>query len=451
MIQQQALTGEPIALPPPAKTDRQTDGLSRHILAGYVLIGTMLALIFGWMANTSLAGAVVGAGKVVVQSDEKLVQHPTGGVVGHIYVQEGATVKEGDLLLRMDDTAVRANLDILEGDLSTLKARLARLKAERDGAKDIAFPDDMRLKPTDADRDSMHTETQVFHARREALANHKNQLTQRISQLREQVKGNALLLESRGKELKLIGDALVTSKAMLDKQLATRTQGIQYAQTVARLEGDYGNLIAENGRLKAQISETEFQRSGLEDEMRADILKELRDTEAKIAEDLSRRINARDQLSRVEIRAPATGLVHEMVVHTVGGVVNAGETIMKIVPDHLPLLMEVRINPTDIDQIHVGQKAVLKFPAFNRAKTPEINGTIILVGADASIDRQTGRGYYEVRIAPEADMGDKLAKLGITLVPGMPAEAFMETDERTTLSYLLKPVTDQIAHAFREE
>lgn len=451
MIQQKEFIGQPIALPAPATAKPDRDGLGEHIAVGYIMIFAMITVVFGWMGTTSLAGAVVGAGRVIVQSDEKLVQHPVGGVVGEILVQEGAVVKEGDTLLRLNDTALRANLAIVDSDLSALRARLARLRAERDEVAVIWFPEKMVRSPSDADRDSMHTEEQVFRSRRKNMVNHEQQLTERISQLRQQIKGNALMIEGRKQEIALVKEALDTSSALLDRKLATRSQAIQYKQTVARLEGDYGNMTAENARLLAQISETELQISGLAEEMRSEVLKDLRDTEAKIAEAESKRIAAEDQLSRVAIRAPAAGVVHEMVVHTIGGVINPGETVMKIVPANQPLLFEVRINPTDIDQVHVGQKANLKFPAFNRAKTPEIEGTIILVGADASMDKQTGKTFYELRIKPEHSMTAKLAESGVTLVPGMPAEAYLETDQRTTLSYLLKPLTDQVSHAFREE
>lgn len=440
-----------VATPSAPSESPESDGLARHILAGYLMIASLILVIFGWMGTTHLAGAVIGAGRVIVKSEEKLVQHPTGGVVGQILVQEGARVREGDVLLRLDDTALKANLAIIDADLSALYARLARLRAERDGAAEVRFPDKMVNSSSDADRDSIHTEGQVFRSRRETQANRRQQLMERISQLREQVKGNALMIDGRRQEITLVNEALSASSSLLSKQLATRTQSIQYQQTVARLEGDVGNMTAEKGRLLAQISETELQISGMAEEMRSEVLKDLRETEAKIAEGESRRIAARDQLSRVDIRAPVDGVVHETVVHTVGGVINPGEAVMKIVPANQPLLFEVRINPTDIDQVHVGQKATLKFPAFNRSKTPEVTGKITLVGADASIDKQTGRSFYEVWITPEEAMSQKFAEKGVELVPGMPAEAYMETDERTALSYLLKPLTDQIMHAFREE
>nr|WP_316653380.1 HlyD family type I secretion periplasmic adaptor subunit [uncultured Gellertiella sp.] len=453
MIQEKMpVGGEPVLLNPAPKPKKPVnDGLARQIAIGYGLVGIMGVAIFGWAANTMINGAVVGSGRVIVESDEKLVQHAVGGVVGKIMATDGAHVREGDTLIRLNDTALKANLAIIDSELSALKARLARLRAERDGADKLSFPPEMLSASTAADVDSMRSETQFFTSRHKAKENRKQQLAQKIDQLKQQAKGYAILVDSRKRQWDLVDADLAISRDLLAKNLTTRSQVRALEQGSARLEGEYGSILTEKASILAQIAETELQITGVDEDTGTEVMKDLRDTEAKIAEDDARRINASDQLSRVDITAPASGIVHETVVHTIGGVINPGETIMKIVPENVALNMELRISPTDIDQVHLGEKVELKFPAFTRNKTPELDGTVILVGADASVDRQTGRSYYVIRVAPEADTRQKLKDKGIELVPGMPVEAFIETGERSTLSYLVKPVMDQIDRAFRED
>ena len=451
MIQQkQPFSGTPLIEARPVETGHN-DGLGRQILTGYVLIGAMLLGVVGWAGMTEINGAVVGGGRVMVQANEKLVQHPTGGVVGKIFVDDGSAVKEGDVLMRLNDTTVRANLDIVESGLSSLKARLARLKAESNHDDHITFPADMVAKPTAADTEAMRTETRFFETRRDALENHRQQLRRKIDQLTEQARGYDITIDSRKKQWDLFEDQLKTAQGLLDKNLSTRSQVASLQQNVTRLEGEYGAFLAEQAGLKAQIAEIEMQINGLDGDNLSDVMRDMRETEAKIAEDSARRLAALDQLARIDIRAPATGVVHELTVHTVGGVINPGETVMKVVPADSKLQFELRISTTDVDQVHVGQTAELKFPAFNRAHTPTVEGTVSFVSADASTDRQTGHSFYELKIDPEADIQAKLKEKGIALVPGMPVEAFIQTEQRTALSYILKPLTDQIDRAFREE
>lgn len=452
MIQEkQPFEGQPLLVKPAAPEKPVNDGLNRQIGMGYVMIGLMGAAIFGWAANTDINGAVVGAGRVMVQSNEKLIQHPVGGVVGAIYVQDGSRVKAGDTVLRLDDTTAKANMGIVDSSLSALRARLARLQAERDRAPSIRFPAELKTETSQADADSMRSEEQFFETRRRTLTNHKDQLRQKIDQLNQQVKGYDITIDSRKRQWDLVKEELQTAEGLLNKRLATRSQVASLEQNSAKLEGEYGALITDRAGLLAQIAETNVQITGLEEESLSDVMRDLRETEAKIAEQEARLLAAKDQLMRIDLRAPVDGVVHELSVHTVGGVINPGETIMKIVPGTAPLEFDMRISPIDIDQVHVGQTARLRFPAFNRAHTPEVEGKITFVAADASTDRQSERTYYELRITPEADIAAKLSEKGVTLVPGMPVEAFIETEKRSALSYILKPLTDQIRHAFREE
>jgi HlyD family secretion protein len=436
-----------LKLPP----DRRGDGLGRQIATGYILIGVMCLVTFGWAARAQINGAVVGGGRVIVESNEKLVQHPTGGVVGAINVAEGAHVRQGDVVIRLDDTTVRANREIVLSQLSSFKSRLARLKAERDGLDKIVFPPEMLTNPTGADRDAMRSETRFFESRRSARENQKEQLRRRVDQLNEQIKGLDVVIEARKRQLKLATDQLPAALDLKSKNLVTTSALAELQQSVARLEGEYGSFIQQKATAMAQITETDLQIAGVDQTFDADVMKDLRETEERIEEYQARQLAAEDQLIRSDIRAPVSGIVHELAVHTVRGVVNPGETIMKIVPEGAKLQFEVRISPTDIDQITVGQSARLVFPAFNRAQTPEIQGKVTVVAADASVERQTGHSYYEILVEPSGDFHETLKKAGVELVPGMPVETFMQTGNRSVLSYLLKPFTDQIERAFREE
>ena len=449
------LSGKPVPqLPAPganSKKKGQGDGLERQILTGYLLIAIMAAAVFGWAAKAEISGAVVGGGRVIVEANEKLVQHPTGGVVGKINVIEGAHVQEGEVVMRLDDTAVRSNLDIVLAELSTMKARLARLQAERDGEQEIRFPTEMKAFARPADEEAMKSETRFFQSRTSARLNQKEQLRRKVDQLREQVKGYDEVIASRKKQLDLLQAQVKISADLRAKNLATGSALTDLQQGIARTEGDYGSNLQQRATVLAQISETELQITGVDQAMQADVMKDIRDTESKIEEYEARRIAAQDQLSRADIRATASGVVHELNVHTVGGVVMPNDVIMKIVPAGAKLQFEVRVNPNDIDQVQMGQEARLRFPAFNRAHTPEVTGRVTMVAADASTEKQTGRSYYEVLIEPGPDMVAKLKEKGVELVPGMPVEAFLQTGDRSVLSYMLKPLTDQVERAFREE
>lgn len=451
MQEKQPFSGTPLLEMKSNSGATTNDGLRRQIWLGYSLIAVMGFAIFGWAANTEINGAVMGAGRVMAQSSEKLIQHPVGGVVGAILVEDGARVKAGDVLMRLDDTNARANLAIVTSSLSSLRARLARLEAERDRAEAIAFPKDMLASGFAADQEAMRSEIQFFETRRRALLNHQAQLRQKIDQLKQQVKGYDITIDSRKRQWDLVKEELETAMGLRKKNLATRSQVANLEQSSAKLEGEYGSLVTDHAGLLAQIAETEIQIAGLEEESLSDVMRDLRETESKIAEQKARLLAAEDQLARIELRAPVDGIVHELSVHTVGGVINPAETVMKIVPGAAPLEFEMRISPLDIDQVHVGQVARIRFPAFNRAHTPEVEGTVSMVAADASTDRQTQHSYYELRIAPEPDLAAKLSQKGVVLTPGMPVEAFIETEKRTALSYVLKPLTDQIRHAFRED
>jgi HlyD family secretion protein len=270
---------------------------------------------------------------------------------------------------------------------------------------------------------------------------------QRRRQLREEIQGITGQAAAKKREIELIGQELEGVRDLWRKNLVQIQRVTALERDSARLEGERGQLIAATAQSKGKISEIELQIIQIDQDLRSEVAKELREVQAKIAELVERKVAAEDQLKRIDIRAPQDGLVHQLVVHTVGGVITPGEAMMLIVPEADNLTVEAKLNPQDIDQVQPGQKAVLRFSTFNQRTTPELNGTVIRVSADLTTDQRSGVSYYTVRISiPEAEV----ARLGgLKLLPGMPLEAFIQTGDRTVLSYLMKPMADQIARAFR--
>jgi HlyD family secretion protein len=402
-------------------------------------------------ATTELAGAVIAAGALVVESSVKKVQHPTGGIVGELLVHDGSRVQVGDLLIRLDETMAQANLAMVDKSLAELHARRARLEAERDGGDAIEFPDDLlQSAQQQADIGRVVTgERRLFELRRQAQDGQKAQLRERVSQLKEEVRGYTEQSAAKVKEIEFIGRELEGVRDLFSKNLIPISRVTALERDGARLEGERGQLVATIAQGKGKISETELQIIQVDQTMRSDVAKELADIRAKIAELVERRVTAADQLQRIDIRAPQAGVVHQLSFFTTGGVVAAGEQIMLIVPQADDLIVEVRVDPQKIDQLQLGRPATLRFPGFNQRTTPELNGRVTRIAADVIQDQRTGQPYYLVRIGLATDEIERLN--GLKLVPGMPVEAFISTGERTMLSYLFKPLTDQARRAFREK
>jgi HlyD family secretion protein len=422
--------------------------IRRHLLGGLAAVALLAGGVGGLAATTELAGAVIAPGTMVVDSNVKKVQHPTGGVVGELRVRDGDRVKSGDIVVRLDETITQANLAIVVKSLNEMHARLARLEAERDDTADVQFPAELLARSADPEvKRVIDGERNLFQLRRKARSGQKQQLGERIQQLREEIQGITGQAAAKKREIELIGQELEGVRDLWRKNLVQIQRVTALERDSARLEGERGQLIAATAQSKGKISEIELQIIQIDQDLRSEVAKELREVQAKIAELVERKVAAEDQLKRIDIRAPQDGLVHQLVVHTVGGVITPGEAMMLIVPEADNLTVEAKLNPQDIDQVQPGQKAVLRFSTFNQRTTPELNGMVIRVSADLTTDKQTGVSYYTVRISiPEAEV----ARLGgLKLLPGMPLEAFIQTGNRTVLSYLMKPMTDQIARSFR--
>jgi HlyD family secretion protein len=420
-----------------------------HALAGLVIVAVLVGGVGGWAGTMKLSGALIAPGSVVVDSNVKKVQHPTGGIVGELRARDGDRVKAGDVVVRLDDTVTRANLAIVTKGLNELMARKARLESERDGATSIVFPADLLARVNDPDAVSaIESERRLFDLRRTARVGQKEQLRQRIEQLKEEVRGYRAQQEAKTKEIELIEREMVGVRDLWKQKLIPINRVTELERQAARLEGESAQLIAQTAQVGGKIAETELQIIQIDRDLSSEVAKETREIDGKLGEFVERKVTAEDQLKRIEIRAPQDGTVFQSTVHTVGGVITAGDPIMLIVPETDNLTVEAKVAPQDIDQVKIGQIALLRLSAFNQQATPEINGSVTRISADASSDQRTGMTYYTIRIAMPPE---EVAKLGeVTIIPGMPVEAFVQTGERTMLSYFLKPLSDQLKRAFRQ-
>ena len=421
-----------------------------HLIIGLAVVAVLTFGIGGWATTAQISGALIAPGSIVVDSNVKKVQHPTGGVVGEVRVRDGDRVKAGDIVVRLDDTVTKASLAIVTKQLNGLWARAARLAAEQEGADKITFPPQLLDASNDPEVKSLMTsEEKLFEVRSSGRRGQKAQLAERISQLKEEIGGLQAQENAKSREIELIQKELVGVRDLFAKNLIQISRLTTLERDATRLEGDRAQFIAQKAQAKGKIAETELQIIQIDKDLFSEVSKDMREINDKVGEYVERKVTAEDQLRRIDIRAPQDGMVLQSSVHTVGGVITAGDAIMLIVPDADNLSVEAKVNPQDIDQLRIGQNTLLRLSAFNQRTTPELNGTISRISADATMDQRTGQSYYTIRVSiPPAEV----ARLGeLRLIPGMPVEAFVQTGDRTMLSYLAKPLSDQLMRAFREK
>jgi HlyD family secretion protein len=385
----------------------------------------------------------------VVDSNVKKVQHPTGGVVGEVRVRDGDIVKAGDIVVRLDETVVRASLAIVIKTLNGLWARAARLEAEQQGRDQITFPPMLTDRANDPDvKDLLASETKLFEVRVYGQAGQKSQLRERVAQLHEEIEGLSAQERAKDKEIALVEKELVGVRQLFEQRLIQISRLTVLERDAARLNGERAQYISARAQSKGKITETELQIIQIDKDVVSEVSKDLRETNDKIGEFVERKVTAEDQLRRIDIRAPQDGVVLQSTVHTVGGVITAGDAIMMIVPKADDLSVEAKVAPQDIDKLQIGQKTLLRLSAFNQSTTPELNGFVTRVSADVTTDQRSGQTYYTIRVGLPAD---EVKRLGdVKIIPGMPVEAFVQTGDRTMFSYLLKPFSDQLMRTFRE-
>jgi HlyD family secretion protein len=435
-------------------SDTELQGVRRsirlHMIVGLAVVVVLAGGLGGWASTAQISGALIAPGSIVVESNIKKVQHPTGGVVGEVRARDGDLVKAGDIVVRLDDTVTKASLAIVTKNLDGLWARAARLQAEQQGLDNVTFPPQLLERANDPDvRNVIASESKLFEVRTTGRTGQKAQLRERVTQLNEEIGGLKAQEGAKDKEIALVEKELVGVRDLYDKHLVQMARLTTLERDQARLAGERAQYIASRAQAKGKITETELQIIQVDKDLVSDVSKDLRETNDKIGEFVERKVTAEDQLRRVDIRAPQDGMVLQSTVHTVGGVITAGDAIMMIVPQADDLQVEAKVNPQDIDKLQIGQKTLLRLSAFNQRTTPELNGVVTRVSPDVTIDQRTGQSYYTIRVSMPPD---EVARLGdVKLIPGMPVEAFVQTGDRTMMSYLIKPLSDQLMRAFREK
>ena len=420
----------------------------KPLMMGFVATALLVFGIGGWAAATQISGAVIAPGKLVVDTNVKKVQHPTGGVVGELLAKDGDRVKQGDVVVRLDGTQARSSLAVVSKALDELVARQARNEAERDGDKAVEFPAELLARKDDPEVARLIAgEQKLFEMRKVAREGQKAQLREQIRQLQLQIEGTQAQEAAKAKEVTLLMQELESVRILWKQNLVQISRVTALERDAARLEGEKASLGAAVAQGRGRIAELELKIHQIDQDLSTEVGKELAEIRAKKSELTERRVAAEDQLKRIDLIAPQDGKVFQRSVHTVGGVIQAGEPVMLVVPEADSLIVEAKVAPHDIDQIHIGQHAVLRFAAFNQRTTPELNGEVAHIGADVAQDDKASEPYYSVRIRVS---DGELARLeGLQLIAGMPVEAFIQTTPRTVASFLVKPLTDQIARAFR--
>jgi HlyD family secretion protein len=421
-----------------------------HLVAGLAVVAVLAGGLGGWASTQQISGALIAPGQIVVESNVKKVQHPTGGVVGELRARDGDVVKNGDIVVRLDDTVTKANLAIVTKNLDAALARAARLEAEQRGLDNIKFPPQLTDRAADPEVAAViASESKLFDVRVTGRAGQKAQLSERIRQLKEEIEGLSAQERAKEQEIALVQQELSGVRDLYEKRLVQISRLTTLERDAARLNGERAQYVAARAQAKGKITETELQIIQVDRDVVSEVSKDLRETNDKIGELIERKVTAEDQLRRIDIRAPQDGIVEQSTVHTVGGVITAGDAIMLIVPQTDDLQVEAKVNPQDIDKLQVGQKTLLRLSAFNQRTTPELNGFVSRVSPDVTTEQRTGQSYYTIRVSMPPQ---EIARLGdVKLIPGMPVEAFVQTGERTLISYLMKPLSDQLMRTFREK
>lgn len=414
---------------------------------------TLLALVLGfggWSVATKIAGAIVTSGQIEVELSRQVVQHPDGGVVATINVAEGDTVAAGDLILTLDGASIRSELAIVEGQLFESLARRGRLEAERDERSEITFGKDLLDAVTNHPEvaEKMEGQRRLFDARRVSLASQIEQLGKRRDQIDDQIVGIDAQNQALTTQLDLLRKELVDQQGLLEKGLTQAGRVLALQREEASIRGQMGELAANRAQAQGRITETQIEVLRLASDRREEANTQLRESGAQELELAERRRALDERIARLDVRAPVSGVVLGLTVTTPRSVLRPADPVLYLIPQDRPLVIATRVPPIHVDQVHVGQAVKLVFSAFSSRSTPELTGHVAVVSADALIDQRTQTPYYRAEIL--LDDGEMAKLTGQTLIPGMPVEAFIQTEARTPLAYLLKPFTDYFSRAFRE-
>lgn len=417
------------------------------------LIASLLLIVGfgGWAVMAQLSGAIIATGQIEVDQNRQIVQHPDGGVVSEILVEEGDTVANGDVLLRLDPRNQQSELSIIQGQLFELMARRGRLVAERDNLESVTF-DPRLIEAAQIDpaiNELKSGQEQLFHARRENLTKQVEQLRKRTSQIDNQIDGIIAQKAALNTQLELIEIELVDQQKLLDRGLAQASRVLALQRTQAELSGNLGDLIAREAEAAGRITEIEIEIQSQYTKRQEEAITRLRDQQFRAMELEERAKALIDRLERMDIRAPASGIVYGLTIFTPRSVIRPAEPVMYLIPQDRPLIIAAQVSPINIYELFITQDVTLRFSALDQRQTPELFGKVVKVSADAFVDEATRATYYRAEIILNDGQIDRLPA-NITLIPGMPVEAFIKTSDRSPLSYLVKPLTDYFVKAFRE-
>jgi epimerase transport system membrane fusion protein len=419
-------------------------------LTGYGIVLAIFGGLGGWSALAPIDSAAVAAGTVTVQNYRKTVQHLEGGIVRALNVREGQQVAEGDVLIELEGTQFQAEMDVLRVQQLALQSEEARLLAERDNLPAVMYPDIEGLPSVDPRvveiRQGQDT---LFAARRKAYAGEASVLEQSVTQLRAQIDGLLSVVRSKGELLDSYSSEINDLKSLLTDGLTDRQRLRELERNSVQLQGDVAELNASVAEAEAKINEAELRKLQIEREFQTDVASALGEVQARLADIRERAAGAADRVDRTLIRAPVSGRVLQLSVHTVGGVIAPGHRILDVVPNLETLIVEAHVSPLDIDRVESGLPARLRFSGFKRSLVPEVLGTVSNISADRLYDEATGQSYYLAQVV--LDPGEVERLRGVELKPGMPVEAMINTGSRTLLGYLWEPVTDSMTKAFRED
>lgn len=421
---------------------------------GPVMMGaiTLIALVVGfglWSATSTISGAIIAPGRIEVELNRQIVQHPDGGVVAEIMVVEGTSVQAGDVILRLDGSLIKSELAIVDGQLVEVMARRARLEAERDGAATMTITNDLaQLAEARADvAEQIDGQRRLFAARAETMARTTEQLGKRRAQTLSQIEGINAQSTALARQLELISQELADAQTLLAKGLTQAPRVLGLEREEARLSGQVGELAASRAQAEGRVTEIDLEVLRLSAERREEASVQLRDIGSSELELAERQRALAERVARLDIRAPVAGTVLGLQVTTQRAVLRPADPVAYIIPQNRPLVIATQISPLQIDEVFVGQTVRLVFPTFAARTTPELNGTVTLISADVLTDSANNVSFYRAEIALTAQ---EAARLGQPLLPGMPVDAFIQTSSRTPLAYLVKPFTDYFTRAFRE-
>ncbi|MGJ8545921.1 MAG: HlyD family type I secretion periplasmic adaptor subunit [Sulfitobacter sp.] len=423
----------------------------RHLLLGFFALFLLVAGFGGWAVMAQIDGAIIASGRIEVERNRQVVQHDTGGIVAQINVDDGDVVAAGDVLIRLDGQRLLSQMSIIEGQLYELVARRGRLEAERDGRAQISFEQELLdVMAENADlQELVGGQRNLFEARHISVEQSIEQLGKQRSQIANQIDGIDSQNSALATQLELIEQELVSKRDLLAKGLGQLGPVLALDREKARLSGQIGELTASKAQAQGRMTEIDLEVLNLRTRFREEAITQLRDLRSQELELREQRRAAQAQIDRLEIRAPVSGIVYALEVQTPRSVVRAAEPLMYLVPQDRPLVIAARVETIHIDQIDLGQQVNLRFSALDQRSTPELLGQVVLISADTLEDAATGLSYYRAEITLNPGEFEKLPE-GSVLVPGMPVEAFIRTGERSPLAYLIKPMADYFARAFRE-